>query len=139
MRRRFSICGAIVLLALAAAPAFSATGFRPAAAISDFDNDLRPDVATAAEHTSRAGHYKVQVRLTATSESQSFELYARAGGLKLYPQDVDGDHDVDLVISTIHGERVGVWLNDGHGRFSQGVSSDYPEWIWHERPDLRAA
>jgi len=56
--------------------------------------------------------------------------------LHLSPRDVDADHDIDLVITTLSGERVGVWLNDGRGQFTEGVSAQYPEWIWHEWPNL---
>lgn len=122
----------LVLLAL---PAFALQQYHPAAAISDFDNDLHPDLATASEY---AGRYQVQVHLTASEPLQIFELSAKSGGLHLSPQDVDGDNDVDLVISTVLGEHVGIWLNNGHGSFSKSAAL-YAESIWHERSELRQA
>jgi hypothetical protein len=55
------------------------------------------------------------------------------GGLHISARDVDGDHDLDLVITSTFGrEPVGVWINDGHGRFTLGNADAYAKSIWQE-------
>jgi hypothetical protein len=40
--------------------------------------------------------------------------------------DVDGDHDLDLVISSRFPlQRIGVWINDGKGSFTQNLYTLY--------------
>jgi hypothetical protein len=46
---------------------------------------------------------------------------------------VDGDHNLDLVITSRFGrEPVGVWINDGHGRFTPENADAYAKSIWQE-------
>ena len=48
-------------------------------------------------------------------------------GLVLSARDIDADHDQDLVLRDVFaGEALGVWLNDGTGRFSETEPADYP-------------
>src|SRR5262245_48185009 len=71
-----------ITLAVVAFPAFAVQQYRPSAVISDFDNDLRPDFATAFEH---GGRYQVQVHLTAFAQPRTFQLSAKSGGLSTTP------------------------------------------------------
>jgi hypothetical protein len=48
---------------------------------------------------------------------------------------VDGDGDLDLVIMSAWTlAPVGVWINNGHGDFTQGDLTAYPRSIWTEAP-----
>ena len=41
--------------------------------------------------------------------------------------DVDRDNDLDVVVSGVpSGHTVGVWLNDGHGRFTHADPARFP-------------
>lgn len=66
--------------------------------------------------------------------SNAFDVDSQApGGLHVAAMDVDGDHDLDLIITTEFSRRpVGVWINDGHGVFSKSDSAAWPAFIWHE-------
>jgi hypothetical protein len=110
------------------APFFYGSG-----AIVDFDGDHRADFAVAQSQTlhGRTQSYRVDVHLSA-HPSSAFDVESHApGGLHVAALDVDGDHDLDLVITTEFGqEPVGVWINDGQGAFSQGDPAAYPAFIW---------
>lgn len=109
---------------IAAAPA----GAGPQLAISDFDGDLRPDLARvqAGATTSGGTDYWIQLQLSAAGW-QSIRLVAPAGGLQIEARDVNGDHAVDLILSTALNQPVAVFLNDGHGSFSRVEPSAFPE------------
>jgi len=48
-------------------------------------------------------------------------------GLHLTPRDVDGDHNLDLVITIgVKPQPVAVWINNGRGRFEEGNLASYP-------------
>lgn len=98
-------------------------------AVADFDGDVRPDLATIESGTNHAGatDYWVQLRLT-TAGRQLIRLVAPAGGLWIEARDVNGDHAVDLVLTTAWFNRpVAILLNDGHGRFSRVQPAAFPE------------
>jgi hypothetical protein len=99
----------------------------PQLAITDFDGDLRPDLASVqAEATASGGtDYWIQLQLSASGR-QSIRLVAPAGGLLIEARDVNGDHAVDLILSTSFREPVAVFLNDGHGSFSRVTPSAFP-------------
>jgi hypothetical protein len=108
----------------AAAP----VGPGPQFAISDFDGDFRPDLASvqAGATTSGSTDYWIQLELSAAGR-QSIRLVAPAGGLMIEARDVNGDHAVDLILSTSLRQPVAVFLNDGHGSFSRAAPSAFPE------------
>ena len=90
-------------------------------AISDFDGDLQPDLASiqAGRNNSGETDYWIQVHLS-TAGRQSIRVVAPSGGLQIEARDVNGDHAIDLVISTAgRREPVAILLNDGHGTFSR--------------------
>jgi hypothetical protein len=53
-------------------------------------------------------------------------LVAPAGGLLIEARDVNGDHAVDLILSTSLKQPVAIFLNDGHGSFSRVAPSVFP-------------
>jgi hypothetical protein len=99
----------------------------PQLAISDFDGDLRPDLASVQTGATASGStdYWIQLQLSASGR-QSIRLVAPAGGLLIEARDVNGDHAVDLILSTSFREPVAVFLNDGHGSFSRVTPSAFP-------------
>jgi hypothetical protein len=95
---------------------------------SDFDGDLRPDLAVV--QAGRSDHsftdYWVQFQLT-TARPQAIRVVAPTGGLQMATWDVNGDHVPDLVLTTTWGNQaVAVLLNEGHGSFSRLDPSTYP-------------
>ncbi len=125
--------GAQVLLPLA----------RPASwnrdwAVADFDGDQRPDLASTEAKASRGqeGLYRVTLRLSAGATEAGFDIHwSGRAGLNISARDVDGDHDLDLVITAgIFRQPVGIWINDGKGTFTEADVSLYPKSLWREPP-----
>lgn len=109
---------------------------RGAAGVADFDGDSRTDIAFAKPRGLVNGvyHYQVEVLLSGQPRT-TFEVESGpvGGGLRITARDIDGDRDLDLVITTeFSGEPVGVWINDGHGGFTPGDAAIYPTSIWQE-------
>jgi hypothetical protein len=141
--RRFAaanfVCRLLWLLSLttfvagAAAADVQRTSIAPPApglpfVIADFDGDLRPDLASiqAARSDSNRAVYWIQLQLTSVGRT-SIRVVAPVGGLQILARDVNGDHAVDLVVTTAGlGELVAVFLNDGHGGFSQIDQNAFP-------------
>jgi len=95
---------------------------------SDFDGDLRPDLAVVQAGRSDLSFtdYWVQFKLT-TTRPQAIRVVAPTGGLQMATWDVNGDHVPDLVLTTTwSNQAVAVLLNDGHGSFSRLDPSTYP-------------
>jgi hypothetical protein len=108
-------------------------------AIADLDGDGRNDLATVRSNIRGPKTFRYQVELALSSRKgvSSFSVSAEEGGLRIVPRDVDGDGDLDLVITSARSlTPVGVWINDGHGGFTQGDSTAYPQSIWTERPGI---
>jgi len=98
-------------------------------AIGDLDGDRKIDIAQSREiDRSGSGHfYGVELRLSHDGQSGSFTFSSPDGlGVSVAAMDVDGDHDLDLVISgRLLGQRIGVWINDGNGEFTQDLHGLY--------------
>ena len=113
-----------------------AGAIRGTAGLADFDGDSRTDIAFAKLRGLVNGvfHYQIEVLLSAQPRA-TFEVESgrAGGGLHITARDVDGDQDLDLVITTeFTREPVGVWINDGHGGFTPGDAAIYPASIWQE-------
>jgi hypothetical protein len=108
-------------------------------AIADLDGDGRPDLAIVrAEGRSVKGfYYRVELQLSAHLGTSSFKLSAPQGGLHIVARDVNDDGELDLVITSAWSHSpVSVWINDGHGTFTESDSAAYPKSIWIEGPGI---
>jgi hypothetical protein len=104
-------------------------------ALADLDGDQRPDLAWAQPQGVFNGAYRYRVDVHLSAEvNTTFDVDSRAaGGLHIRAQDVDGDRDLDLVITSEFGrEPIGIWINNGHGAFTKGKSEAYVGSIWQE-------
>ena len=97
--------------------------------VADFDGDNQPDLVIT--QTQGRG-YLLQFQLSGNREGGApgrtlFPPLPSAFGLHLTPRDVDGDHDLDIVITSGFARQpVAVWINDGQGRFEEGDLTAYP-------------
>jgi len=120
---------------LATAPALP----NQSAVIADLDGDRHADVAIVKPEgwSARGFEYRIELRLTTRAGTSSFKVAGETGGLRIVARDVDGDGDLDLVIKSARSlAPVGVWINDGHGRFTEGDPGAYPPSIWSEGPGV---
>lgn len=103
--------------------------------IADFDGDGRPDLLTATPAgeagpgQSAGPEQAIEVRFgTPGHEPSAFRIPDSRLGLNLIAWDVDGDHDLDLiVVNAISNRLLGVWINDGAGRFTEAQSPSVPD------------
>jgi hypothetical protein len=104
-------------------PAFRlGTAARPfgwSTAIGDLNTDGTPDFVIADRTSRRTGGYTYRIQFSVSGlkpRSVSFESMRDALTVRI--SDVDHDNDPDVVVSAVLSrEVVGVWLNDGGGRF----------------------
>lgn len=97
-------------------------------AIADFDGDLRPDLAMirVTRYGAPQTEYSLELKFS-TGTRAPIGLIGPAGGLEVYPQDVNGDQIADLVITSVmDAEFVAILLNDGKGNFTQVDRANYP-------------
>jgi hypothetical protein len=109
--------------------------FDQGGAIADLDGDGRLDLALvrAEGRSVRGFSYRVELQLSARVGASSFQLSAPQGGLQIVPRDVNGDGELDLVITSAWSHApVSVWINDGHGEFTESNAAAYPKYIWIE-------
>jgi len=139
----FAVLVALALAApsIAAAKAELGSTSAPPLIIADLDGDHKLDVAVGSRSgDSVAGFfYRIDVGLSGSAQSSSFTIFDRlATGLNVTTIDLDGDHDLDFVITSLPLRNpIGVWINDGTGRFERGEASRYSASIWTERQDIR--
>jgi hypothetical protein len=98
-------------------------------AIADFDGDRRPDLAyiEAGQGGPGTNTYWLDLRLSFQGP-RAIRVLAPSGGLFLEARDVNGDHAVDLVVTTAwFRQPVAVLLNNGHGTFTAAKPVEFPD------------
>lgn len=133
------VCFLLLLLGLASpawAQASAATGITATSigsglpfAFADFDGDHRPDLAyvQAGQSGLSSDAYRINFRLSFRGP-YSVSVVAPPGGLQIEARDVNGDHAVDLVVSTAWlRQPVAILLNDGHGSFTPAKPATFPD------------
>jgi hypothetical protein len=122
--------------AVAASPQSAVTssaGVNSPFAIADFDGDRKPDLATVeVERVDSSSNMRYSIRFQLSAGiAQAIGVTAPAGGLHIVPRDVNGDHALDLLVSTawLH-QPVAVLLNDGHGNFTLSDPTAFLGVIW---------
>ncbi len=97
-------------------------------AITDFDGDNRPDLASVrlGQSSSQNARYWIDFQLT-SGVPQTISVTAPRGGLQLRAGDVNGDSYPDVIITTYWtNQPVAVLLNDGRGNFTPSDPSAFP-------------
>jgi hypothetical protein len=94
-------------------------------AVGDLNADGRPDVAVADRIGRGAGGFAYNVQLSiAGGGSQSVDFDSDQDALSVVLRDVDHDRDLDVVVTgAVSRSIVGVWLNDGTGKFERATPS----------------
>ena len=110
--------------------AAAATQWNSHFAIGDFDGDSQPDLATVQSGLGRS-ETRYWIRLEFSTGSRvAIGVTAPSGGLHIVSRDVNGDHFLDLVVTTPWQHRpVAVLLNDGHGRFTLRDPALFPRGV----------
>jgi hypothetical protein len=94
---------------------------------ADLDGDRKPDMALVETQRQRSNNcdYAVRVRLSAGADS-AIGVIGPSGGLRVAVRDVNGDSNLDLIITAdLDAGFVEVLLNDGHGNFSLVAPTDF--------------
>ena len=110
-------------------------------AVADFDGDSRPDMAITKMNAQGGGYvFGLELNLSASHAGEpaarvpAFPFIASSMfGVHLTPRDVDGDHDLDIVVTMgFTRQPVAVWINDGQGGFEEGDLAAYPALSCHD-------
>jgi hypothetical protein len=96
--------------------------------VGDFNADGLPDIAVADRTTRRTVGYSYRIEFAVSGQpAHDVTFESDHGAVTLRISDVDHDNDLDVVAeAVISGETVGVWLNDGHGRFTSADIHMFP-------------
>jgi hypothetical protein len=99
----------------------AARPFAWATALADFNHDGRVDVAIADRTREPAGVYTYRLEIdVAGLAPQHVRFESTHSAIAISAADVDRDQNIDIVVrAPLSGETVGVWLNDGRGRFTR--------------------
>jgi len=106
---------------------------------ADLDGDKRADtVDVRLQSSGPAGlTYALNFTVSGSSAGTSKLIVVKRWGIDVIPRDVDGDHDLDLVIESLAThEAVAVLVNDGNGGFAAAEASLFPSALWHERESV---
>jgi hypothetical protein len=97
--------------------------------IADLDGDRKPDLALVETGSPRRANYNYSIRLQfSTAPISAIDVRAPLGGLQVAARDVNGDDNVDLIVtSNLDESFIEVLLNDGHGNFSMAEPGAYPK------------
>lgn len=109
----------------------SSSPFETSTAVGDLDSDAKPDYAIA-DRLGRSSHgYEYSLELALSLEkSRVFHFHSTQSALTVSVLDLDSDQDLDIVLTqTLGGEIVGVWINNGHGEFSERAMKDFPQFL----------
>lgn len=126
------------ILTLAACSGCWAASSRAGWTVADFDGDKHLDLAVTKSEARGASYvYWLELDLSSKREIDAAPdrpdlpgLISPAFGLHLTPRDVDGDRDLDIVVTAGFARQpVAVWINDGKGRFVEGDLTAYSAWI----------
>jgi hypothetical protein len=87
--------------------------------IGDFNTDGTPDMAVADRTSGRDDGYAYLLQFTVSGlEPRSVAFQSTYDAVTVRVADVDHDNDLDVVVSAVPSRNiVGIWLNDGRGRF----------------------
>jgi hypothetical protein len=134
---RTCVLGAVLLLSLVCSrsasagetsdsflPGEMATPLGLSSTVADFDADGHPDIARAESlQIHGGGQYRLNIQLSGGS-AQPVMFVSGQGAVDVTAVDVDNDRDLDVVVRPIlSNDIVGVWLNDGAGRFTREFSA----------------
>jgi hypothetical protein len=92
--------------------------------VGDLDGDQQVDLAVSRDiaRTANGYQYRVELKLTQAKTGSFTFSHSDGLGVTIAAIDVDGDHDLDLVIDgRFPGQRIGVWINDGKGTFTEDL------------------
>jgi hypothetical protein len=96
---------------------------------ADLDGDQKPDLAlveTQSQHSTRT-NYSIRVKLSHGVES-AINVKGPIGGLRVAARDVNGDDNVDLIVtSSLDGALIEILLNDGRGNFSVAAPGEFSQ------------
>jgi hypothetical protein len=141
------VCALLLLIAGAGKPASASEqklpSFLPQVAqhfaMADFDGDSKPDFARVQVGQISSSRYWIDFQLS-SGLRQAIGVTAPPGGLRLSPEDVNGDAFPDLIVTTAWLRRpVAVLLNDGHGNFTLREPGGFPASIWESHEICLAA
>lgn len=97
--------------------------------VADLDGDRKPDMALVEMQNQRsaATNYSIRLHLSRGTES-AIGVSGPFGGLRVAAQDVNGDANLDLIVtSNLDSSFVQVLLNDGQGNFSLATPGEYEQ------------
>jgi hypothetical protein len=100
---------------------------RPHFVFADLDGDHIPDLALVEMQSQRSTqtNYSIRVKLSHGVES-AIGVNGPVGGLSVAARDVNGDNNVDLIVTgNLDGRFIEVLLNDGRGNFSVASAGDF--------------
>jgi hypothetical protein len=106
--------------------------FNPASGLelvaADFDNDQKPDgaVLIGGEHSKGRRAFRIEIHLTG-ARNASIPFFSSETWLEIEAVDVNRDGLTDIVVEKAFShERVKIYLNHGHGRFTKARRKAFP-------------
>jgi hypothetical protein len=100
----------------------AARPFGSSTVVGDLNRDGTPDVAIADHLAPRPDGYSYRLEFSVSGQRpQAVTFESTHNAVTISLADVDHDNDFDIVVGVpLSGETLGVWLNDGYGRFTPG-------------------